>query len=79
LVSTSEGAAAALEPLLTVREVAKVLQVATSTVYQACADGKLAHVRVSNAIRVRPDGLAEYLARREAPVRSSGPTCRFGK
>ncbi len=79
LVSSSDGAAAALEPLLTVREVAKTLKVSTSTVYQACADGGMAHVRVSNAIRVSPDGLAEYLARREASARRRGPTCRFGK
>jgi excisionase family DNA binding protein len=61
LVSGPDGAAAGLERLLTVREVAKVLHVATSTVYQLCAEGKLAHVRVSNAIRIAPGVVAEYV------------------
>jgi excisionase family DNA binding protein len=58
LVSTG-GAAARPVPqqFLTVREVAKLLRVATSTVYKLCAEGKLAHVRVSNAIRVHPDAV----------------------
>jgi len=42
------------ERLVTVREAAARLGVCTSTVYRLCAQGKLAHVRVSNAIRVPP-------------------------
>jgi excisionase family DNA binding protein len=42
------------ERLLTVREVAARLGVCTSTVYKLCAEAKLAHVRVSNAIRIPP-------------------------
>ena len=38
--------------LLSVREVATRLGVCTSTVYKLCAEGKLRHVRVSNAIRI---------------------------
>jgi excisionase family DNA binding protein len=37
-----------------VREAAALLGVSTSTVYKLCAQGKLAHVRVSNAIRIAP-------------------------
>jgi len=37
--------------MLTVREVAKLLNVGTSTVYKLCAEGKLPHVRVLSAIR----------------------------
>ncbi len=40
--------------MLTVRQAATVLQVSTSTIYKLCAEGKLAHVRVSNAIRIEP-------------------------
>jgi len=43
--------------LLTVREVARLLNVSTATVYKLCAQGALAHVRVANAIRVRPRAL----------------------
>jgi excisionase family DNA binding protein len=43
--------------LLTVREVARLLKVSTATVYKLCAQGTLAHVRVANAIRVRPRAL----------------------
>jgi excisionase family DNA binding protein len=58
------GVTAGLERLLTVREVATALHIATSTVYQLCAEGKLVHVRVSNAIRVTPGAVAEYLRSR---------------
>jgi excisionase family DNA binding protein len=50
------------QQFLTVREVAKLLNVATSTVYKLCAEGKLAHVRVSNAIRVHPTAVGAWLA-----------------
>jgi excisionase family DNA binding protein len=47
--------------LLTVREVAGFLRVSTRTVYAMCAAGRLAHVRVMNAIRVAPDALGALL------------------
>jgi excisionase family DNA binding protein len=65
LVSRERGAAAGLERLLTVREVAAVLGVATSTVYQLCAAGKLRHCRVSNAIRCAPTDVAVFVRDRE--------------
>jgi excisionase family DNA binding protein len=37
---------------LTVREVAARLRVSAATVYSLCAQGKLPHARVSNAIRI---------------------------
>jgi excisionase family DNA binding protein len=37
---------------VSVRELAVVLRVSTSTVYQAVAAGEIPHVRVSNAIRI---------------------------
>jgi len=45
------------ERLLTAREAAANLGVCTSTVYKLCAQGKLAHVRVSNAVRILPGDL----------------------
>jgi excisionase family DNA binding protein len=60
LVSTERGAAAGLERLLTVREVAAVLGVATSTVYQLCVAEKLRHCRVCNAIRFAPSDVAAF-------------------
>lgn len=62
LVSRSRGAAAGLERLLTVREVAALPGVATSTVYQLCATQKLVHVRVANAIRIDRHALEKYVA-----------------
>ena len=53
---------AASVPFLTVREVAKALRVATSTVYKLCAEGKLGHTRVSNAIRVSASEVESLLA-----------------
>jgi excisionase family DNA binding protein len=52
--------------LLTVREVAEVLQVSTATVYRLCLQGELRHVRVSNAIRVLPDQVEAFLRAVEA-------------
>nr|WP_239578564.1 helix-turn-helix domain-containing protein [Archangium primigenium] len=49
--------------LLTVREVAEWLGLSTATVYRLCERGELAHVRVSNAIRVPLESLDTFLAR----------------
>jgi excisionase family DNA binding protein len=38
-------------------EVAAVLWVSTATVYNLCHRGELPHLRVSNAIRVKPEDL----------------------
>jgi excisionase family DNA binding protein len=48
--------------LLTAREVAARLRVSTRTVYALCERGKLAHVRIMNAIRVEPAALAALIA-----------------
>jgi excisionase family DNA binding protein len=45
------------ERLLTVRQVADRLGVSKAMVYRLCGEGKLLHVRVSNAIRVAPEAL----------------------
>ena len=52
-----------VEGLLTVREVAERLGLSTATVYRLCEEGGLPHVRVSNAIRIRPTDLDAFLAR----------------
>ena len=52
-----------MRPLLTVREVAEVLKISTATVYALVKRGDLAHVRVSNAIRVTAMALEHYVAR----------------
>ena len=46
--------------LLSVRETASLLRVSTSTVYKLCAEGRLQHVRVSNAIRISEAALRRY-------------------
>jgi excisionase family DNA binding protein len=51
------------ERLLTVREVAERLGVCTATVYGLCTRGELPHLRVSNAIRIRPTDLDAFLTR----------------
>ena len=49
--------------LLSVREVAARLGVSTATVYKLCERGELPHVRVSNAIRIAPADLVDFIAR----------------
>jgi excisionase family DNA binding protein len=49
--------------LLTVREIAKFLSVSAPIVYRLCERGELAHVRISNAIRIPPQALIDYVAR----------------
>src|SRR5882762_652252 len=51
--------------LLTVREVAGVLGVSLPIVYRLCERDELAHVRVSNAIRIPPSALIAYLEHRQ--------------
>jgi excisionase family DNA binding protein len=47
--------------LLSVADVARRLAVSTATVYGLCGSGKLAHVRLLNVIRVRPEDLRAFL------------------
>ena len=61
-ISGAEGrGSATVGPFLTVREVAARLRVCTATVYSLCESGGLAHVRVSNSIRVTEASLRQYL------------------
>jgi hypothetical protein len=39
-----------------------VLGVCTATVYKLCASNQLEHVRVVNAVRVRPEALSAFLS-----------------
>jgi len=50
-----------VERLLTVEEVAQCLSVSTATVYRLCERHELAHVRISNAIRILPAELESFL------------------
>jgi excisionase family DNA binding protein len=49
--------------LLSVREIEARLGVSTATVYTLCESGELPHVRVSNAIRIAPADLVDFIAR----------------
>ena len=56
------------ECMLSVREVAARLSVCTSTVYKLCAQGKLAHVRIANAIRVPVDEFPRLVGGERLPA-----------
>jgi excisionase family DNA binding protein len=60
--------------LLTVRQVAARLEVSTATVYALIARGELAHLRVSNAIRVARLDLAAYVTAARRKLRSKTST-----
>jgi len=63
------GVGGAGEPLLSVKQVAEQLGIATATVYGLCADGRLAHVRVLSVIRIAPSDLAVFIEARRQSIR----------
>jgi len=52
---------AAPAQFLTVREAAARLRVSPVTIYRLCADGRLRHVRISNALRIAAEAVEDYL------------------
>jgi excisionase family DNA binding protein len=52
------------EQLMTVREVAFRLVVCRATVYAMVERGELSHVRVAGSVRIHPEDLDAFLARR---------------
>jgi excisionase family DNA binding protein len=59
--------------LLRVAEVAEHLGVCAATVYRLCETGELPHVRITNAIRVRPADLAKFLIQQLHRRAEDGP------
>ena len=55
--------------MLSVRQVAACLSVSTATVYRLIAQGALTHVRVSNAVRMRPQDVEAWIAARATALR----------
>jgi excisionase family DNA binding protein len=53
-----------LERLLTIGQVAELLGVCAATVYKWAANGLLPHVRIVNAVRVRPEDLPRFVTER---------------
>jgi len=53
--------------LLRAADVAEQLGVSTATVYKICKSGDLPHIRIVDAIRVRPTDLAEFVSARRRP------------
>lgn len=60
---------AAFERLLSVDEVAKLVQLSRKTVLQAVRDGELVGARFGNRVRFRPDALRAWLERAEGGTR----------
>ena len=52
-----------VRPLLSVRQVTKLLGVCTATVYRLCEQRGLPHFRILNAIRIDPRAVKRFLAR----------------
>ena len=59
--SFTEDSADRLRTLLSVRDVAAYLAVSTKTIYALCAQGKLRHIRVLNAIRIAPSDVDAFV------------------
>ncbi len=60
-LQSSDSQYSAWPRLFSVQEAASLLGVCTSTVYKLCAEGKLRHVRVSNAIRIPEAAPSAYV------------------
>jgi excisionase family DNA binding protein len=54
----------AIEPLLTIKEVAKILATSEKTVRRRIENRDLPIIRDAGVIRIRPDDLRSYIARR---------------
>lgn len=52
---------------VTVREVAGLLRVSTTSIYTLCREGRLEHHRVSNAIRISPRAVVEFVRASTSP------------
>jgi excisionase family DNA binding protein len=72
VVSGRRAEATPRERLLTVVEVANVLNVATATVYKLCAQGKLPHIRVLSVLRFEVQAVRGII--REGAAKRSGST-----
>jgi excisionase family DNA binding protein len=53
--------------LLRLREVAEYLGLSLDTVHRMCRDGRLPYVRIGRRLRVEPEELARWVARRRVP------------
>jgi excisionase family DNA binding protein len=62
-LSTESEVLRTVRPLLSVRQVAKLLGVCAATVYRLCEQGRLPHFRVLNAIRIDPRAVKRFLSR----------------
>jgi excisionase family DNA binding protein len=58
-----------LDRLLTIRQVAEQLGISTATIYTLVERGELAHVRVSNAIRIATADVSAFIAARTRTTR----------
>lgn len=63
--------------VLSVRQAATVLRLSRASIHKLCASGKLAHVRILNAIRIPSLELAGFLSEAALNqfVRGRGPEC----
>jgi len=62
-----------MSKLLTVKEVAGILSVSATTVYEMCREGKLVHNRIGvgrGAIRIKPSELERLLSQSEVVPQS---------
>lgn len=53
--------------LLTVEQVAEYCQLSQSTIYHWLCDGKLKHVKLGNAVRIRRQDLDRFVLQRIQP------------
>jgi excisionase family DNA binding protein len=51
-----------LRPLLTVADVAKILNLHSRSIRRLIADGRLPVVRLGGAVRIRPEAIEELIA-----------------
>lgn len=50
-----------MDPLLTAKDVAEVLRLSISKVYELCSSGKIPHLRVGGSIRFSRDALSGFI------------------
>ena len=59
-----------MSPLIPIAEVARLLGISRSKLYELCAAGKVPHVKIGSRVLFRPEALETWVLAQEVPAGS---------